>query len=213
MNDICCDLHDLHEKEDTDIPIATIHNLVGTAVIRASVLPLNLQDVSRLLPNMVYDKQKFAAITIRLSDPMCTALLFTSGKMVLTGCKSYSACVLAAHYIVRILRNGIPDIKFDLMHVRIQNIVGNVDLQLGNGEMDLQRLFDEHGVFCTYQPNMFPGLIYRPDNSPVVLLIFHSGKIVITGGKSRVDVKQGWRQLWPFVSKYIVRSDENQCVR
>ena len=41
---------------------------------------------------MVHDRQKFAAITLRIAEPMCTVLLFTSGKMVLTGARaSYSA--------------------------------------------------------------------------------------------------------------------------
>jgi transcription initiation factor TFIID TATA-box-binding protein len=186
-----------------DTPEAQIHNLVGTALIQSSVLPLNLHMIARLLPNVVYDRQKFAAITIRLHSPMCTSLLFTSGKMVLTGCKNFTACVLASHHIVSILRRGIIGVKFELAHVQIQNIVGNVDVGLNGRRMNLQRLFTEHGIFCTYQRNMFPGLIYRPDNSPVVLLIFNSGKIVITGGKSSVDVMQGWSRLWPFVKQYI----------
>ena len=85
-----------------DIPEAQIHNLVGTALISSLVLPLNLHMIARLLPNVVYDRQKFAAITIRLHSPMCTSLLFTSGKMVLTGCKNFTACVLASHHIVNI---------------------------------------------------------------------------------------------------------------
>ena len=207
ISDICCDLDGMYEEDgDHDIPRAEIHNLVGTAMIESSVVPFKLHDVSRLLPNVIFDKQKFAAITIRLHMPVCTALLFTSGKMVLTGCKSYTSCVLASHYIVSILRKGMPDVQFNLKHVRIQNIVGNVDLKLDGQEMDLQRLFEEHGVYCTYQRNMFPGLIYRPDNSPVVLLLFNSGKIVITGGKSRIDVMQGWKRLWPFVKQYITDS-------
>ena len=54
----------------------------------------------------------------------------------------------------------------------------------------------------------FPGLIYRPNSSPVVLLIFVSGKIVITGGKSSNDVKEGWRHLYPFVRRYIKAAPE-----
>lgn len=193
---------DVKDKED-NTPEAQIHNLVGTALITSSVLPLDLHMIARLLPNVVYDRQKFAAITIRLRSPMCTSLLFTSGKMVLTGCKNFTACVLASHHIVKILRRGIAGVEFNLRHVQIQNIVGNVDIKLRGRSINLQRLYNEHGVFCTYQRNMFPGLIYRPDNSPVVLLIFNSGKIVITGGKTTIDVMQGWARLWPFVRQYI----------
>jgi transcription initiation factor TFIID TATA-box-binding protein len=202
-----CDIsespHKYASHPDSGVPEAHIHNLVGTALIKSSVVPLDLHMIARLLPNLVYDRQKFAAITIRMHSPMCTSLLFTSGKMVLTGCKNFTACVLASHYIVQILRRGVPGVQFKLENVQIQNIVGNVDVNLNGKRINLRRLFDEHGIFCTYQRNMFPGLIYRPDNSPVVLLIFNSGKIVITGGKSSIDIIQGWTRLWPFVKQYI----------
>ena len=192
------------KEEEEDVPTAAIHNLVGTAYIDCSIKPLNLQFISRLLPNAAtFDKQKFAAITIRLRDPPCTTLLFTSGKMVLTGCKNFLECVLASHEIVRILRTNIISARFKLLDVRIQNIVGNVSLNLKGQEIDLDRIYKEHCIYCTYQRNMFPGLIYRPHCSPVVLLIFISGKIGITGGKSSSDVREGWKQLWPFVRKYI----------
>lgn len=196
-----------NKKSKTELPEALIHNLVGTAQILTSVQPFDLQQISFLLPNCIYDKQKFAAITIRLFDPYCTILLFTSGKMVLTGCKTYLQCVLASQRVVKFLRKGMPSCKITLESVNIQNIVGNVDLKFGTKQtFDLQRFFDENAVFCTYQKSMFPGLIYRPNNSPVVLLLFQSGKIVITGGKSTHDVMQGWKMLWPFVRKYITFS-------
>jgi hypothetical protein len=65
-----------------------VHNLVGTCRICSCLGSINLLAVSNLLPNALFEKQKFAAITIRLGEPTCTVLLFTSGKMVLTGCKS-----------------------------------------------------------------------------------------------------------------------------
>lgn len=151
-------------EDDSDMPVANIHNLVGTAMIVCSVNPLNLQHISRLLPNANYDKQKFAAITIRLRDPPVTTLLFTSGKMVLTGCRNFLECVLASHEIVRLLRNGIIGVKFKLVNVHIQNIVGNVCMPLKNARIDLDRIYQEHNVYCTYQKNMFPGVfefVYR----------------------------------------------------
>ena len=88
--------------------------------------------------------------------------------------------------------------------VSVQNVVGNSDLQLGpNRYIDLDEMLAENRVYCTYLRSMFPGLIYRPQNSPVVLLLFQSGKVVITGGKSLDDVKGGWKRLWPEVSKYV----------
>jgi len=187
-----------------DCPVAQIHNLVGTAQISGEKRALDLFSISKLLPNSVYDKQKFAAITLRIEEPACTILLFTSGKMVLTGCRTFLQCISASHEVVKLLKLGVSGSHFQLKECRIQNIVGNVDLRLSATQtMDLDLLHQTNSVYCTYQKNMFPGLIYRPNSSPVVLLIFMSGKIVITGGKSCNDVKEGWRQLWPFVRQFI----------
>jgi len=70
-------------------PQSVVHNLVGTSMVEKRFRILDLRTISRLLPNCVYDQQKFAAITLRIHRPSCTVLLFTSGKMVLTGCRSY----------------------------------------------------------------------------------------------------------------------------
>ena len=202
-------------EDSTEIPKASIHNLVATARIFTNCPSFDLHTISRFLPNCTYDKQKFAAITVRQHDPRCTILLFTSGKMVLTGCKDYVECCLASLNIVTLLRVHLPHFRFTLQDVTIQNIVGNVDLSLGSTRhIDLNKMYAEENIYCTYQKNMFPGLIYRANSCPVVLLLFYSGKIVITGGKSRRDILDGWTTLWPVVKQYISlsnASDESQA--
>lgn len=198
----------ISKDEKNIMPIASIHNLVATARIKSTCAAFDLHTISQLLPNSSYDKQKFAAITVRLHQPHCTILLFTSGKMVLTGCKDYAECCWASLNMVSLLRVSLPHFGFTLQEVIIQNIVGNVDLMLGKTHrLNLDRLYREENVFCTYQKNMFPGLIYRANQCPVVLLLFCSGKIVITGGKSRRDILDGWASLWPLVRQYIDTCD------
>lgn len=185
-------------------PALYIHNLVGTAMVESSSGVLDLQVLASMIPNCCYAKQKFAAITIRLHSPCCTALLFTSGKMVLTGCKSYLECVDCALQVVRLMREHMRSTECILYSVKVQNMVGNVILNFSSGfELRLDDMHRENNIYCTYQKKMFPGLIYRPDHSPIVLLLFQSGKIVVTGGKSVHDMQQGWIQLWPFVLNYI----------
>ena len=202
---------DTHSQDNTVIPKASIHNLVATARIFTNCPSFDLHTISRFLPNCTYDKQKFAAITVRQHDPRCTILLFTSGKMVLTGCKDYVECCLASLNIVTLLRVHLPHFRFTLQDVTIQNIVGNVDLSLGSTRhIDLNKMYAEENIYCTYQKNMFPGLIYRANSCPVVLLLFYSGKIVITGGKSRRDILDGWTTLWPVVKQYIALSNASK---
>ena len=77
-------------------PVATIHNLVGTCEIQSSITPIDLELVYRSLANSFYCRRRFAAITIRVTDPVCTGLLFTSGKLVITGCKTHRVCLSVA---------------------------------------------------------------------------------------------------------------------
>ena len=191
-------------QERATCPPLHIHNLVGTAKIVSSTEELDLRILGSMIPNCSYTKQKFAAITIRLQQPCCTALLFTSGKMVLTGCKSFVQCIDCALQVVALMREHMRSTQCTLHSVKVQNMVGNVILNLAAGhELRLDDMHRENSIYCTYQKKMFPGLIYRPDNSPIVLLLFQSGKIVVTGGKSVHDMQQGWVQLWDFVLKYI----------
>ena len=142
---------------------AQVHNLVGTCRIGSCLGSIDLLAVSNLLPNALFEKQKFAAITIRLGEPTCTVLLFTSGKMVLTGCKSLLDCILASKIVANLWRSGFPGTVFTLDVIKIQNIVGNAHVPMqANEVLDLQRFYKEFNIFCTYQPNLFPGLIYRP---------------------------------------------------
>ena len=126
--------------------------------------------------------------------------------MVLTGCKSYIDCVIASLHILYLMRSNFPGVVFNIAEVQIQNIVGNADIQLQpNERINLERFYSDFNVFCTYQPNMFPGLIYRPTHLNIVLLIFFSGKIVITGAKSMCDVFTGWAQVHDSICSYKER--------
>jgi transcription initiation factor TFIID TATA-box-binding protein len=187
-----------------ECPPLQIHNLVGTGMVSTSSGVLDLHSMVIMIPNCSYHKQKFAAITIRLTQPCCTALLFTSGKMVLTGCKTYIECIDCALQVVDMLRNTMRALSFRLESVRVQNMVGNVSLPAANSRLDLLRMQKENNIYCTYQKKMFPGLIFRPASSPIVLLLFCSGKIVVTGGKSVNDMKVGWKKLWGFVKDFIM---------
>lgn len=189
---------------DDGTPTAFIHNIVSTTKIRSSVMPINLNYVASVLPNSFYDKHKFAAITIRIDNPTCTVLLFSSGKLVLTGSQSWYKCLNASLKVVSMLRSYIVGVDFYVEDIVVQNIVGNAIINLeGKKTLNLEKMYSEQCSKCTFQKSLFPGLIFRPDNSPVVLLCFESGKVVITGGKCVDDVEIGWRRLWPTVKRYI----------
>jgi transcription initiation factor TFIID TATA-box-binding protein len=189
---------------DPTIPSATIHNLVGTTTLYCSTGNINLDFIHAVLPNTYYDKNRFAAITIRVYKPSTTALLFTSGKLVLTGAVSWLECLLASLRIARLLCRVCPGSFFCVTDTQVQNIVGNAVVPLPtNYVLDLRSLYNDHGTIATWQPSMFPGLVLRQDACPVVLLLFYSGRCVITGGKTERDIHEGWAMLWPLVKNYV----------
>jgi transcription initiation factor TFIID TATA-box-binding protein len=189
--------------------MAQVHNLVGTSRIFSKLHKLDLRAISNLLPNAYFEKQKFAAITIRLGEPVCTVLLFTSGKMVLTGCKSFMEVLLASMNCLYALRMYLPGVRFELCDIAIQNIVGNADLKLQPGEkLDLNAFYQDHNVYCTYQPTMFPGLIYRPVHVDIVVLLFFSGRVVLTGARTMSCVYGGWNQLYTLIKQYKRKASE-----
>jgi transcription initiation factor TFIID TATA-box-binding protein len=183
-------------------PEPTVHNIVCTSQVRSDAT-IDLTALSLLLPYSFYDRHKFAAITIRLRSPDCTTLLFGSGKVVVTGGRDWDECVLASLCVCRLLRDSFPSSSFHLVNCEIQNIVAHVELPIGDGVLDLQSMYKKLELNCMYQQKMFPGLIYRPEASPVVLLCFYSGRIVITGGKTIRDVHEGWQKLWPVVRVFM----------
>jgi len=189
--------------EYNGIPLPTVHNIVATSQITSDIKVLDLNHIHSILPFSFYDKHRFAAITVRLYQPECTTLLFSSGKLVVTGCRSWYECVYASLFVARLLNDAIPGHEFRLCACDIQNMVAHVELPIGKGYLDIQGMYSKLALNCTYQRKMFPGLIYRPESSPVVLLCFISGKIVITGGKTMEDVFAGWSHLWPLIKGFI----------
>lgn len=196
--------HEISLPIAPDTPLPIVHNIVATSQIACSLPVLNLNRIHEMLPFSFYDQHKFAAITVRLHKPDCTTLLFSSGKLVVTGCRSWYECVYASLFITKLLEECIPGHSFRLLACDVQNMVAHVEIPVNGGCLDLHAMYARMALNCTYQRKMFPGLIYRPEASPVVLLCFFSGKIVITGGKNMDDVFTGWSRLWPVLKGFII---------
>jgi transcription initiation factor TFIID TATA-box-binding protein len=204
--------HEMRIPPEPDTPLPTVHNIVATSQISCSLPVLNLNKIHEMLPFSFYDQHKFAAITVRLHQPDCTTLLFSSGKLVVTGCRSWYECVYASLFITNLLEECIPGHSFRLLACDVQNMVAHVEIPVHGGCLDLHAMYARMALNCTYQRKMFPGLIYRPEASPVVLLCFFSGKIVITGGKTMDDMFTGWSRLWPTLKGFIISQPPPQAL-
>jgi transcription initiation factor TFIID TATA-box-binding protein len=108
--------------------------------------------------------------------------------------------------VKNILEEGFPGLVFEVEPVKIQNIVGNALMPMtATEQLDLDNFYKNFNVYCTYQPNMFPGLIYRPTDLPVVFLVFFSGKVVITGAKNMSDVYDSWKIFYSVLDQYKIK--------
>jgi len=129
---------------------------------------------------------------MRIREPKTTALIFASGKMVVTGAKSEDDSKLASRKYARIIQKLGFNAKFT--DFKIQNIVGSCDIKF---PIRLEGLASKHHPFSSYEPELFPGLIYRMIKPKIVLLIFVSGKIVLTGAKVREEIYQAFKTIYP----------------
>jgi transcription initiation factor TFIID TATA-box-binding protein len=178
--------------------VPQLQNVVATVDLGCK---LELKDIALHARNAEYNPKRFAAVIMRIRDPKTTALIFASGKMVCTGAKSETDSKLAAKKYCRIVqRTGFEDVK--MKEFKIQNIVGSCDVKF---PIRLEGLAYSHGYFATYEPELFPGLIYRMKEPKIVLLIFVSGKVVLTGAKKRDEIYQAFENIYPTLCEFRKR--------
>ncbi len=179
-------------------PVVRIENIVATVILE-STLDLNL--IEARIPDVDYNPDQFPGLVYRLQSPRITALVFKSGKMVVTGAKSVKQLVWAVKTILKkfITKGIVIQVR---PQIQIQNIVASANL---NVLVDLEKaaFVLPHSM---YEPEQFPGLIYRMDKPRVVLLIFSSGKMVITGAKRENEVYEAVDNIYKIL-------EENKCIK
>ncbi|KAL6203854.1 hypothetical protein ACLB2K_027553 [Fragaria x ananassa] len=199
--------------------VPTLQNIVSTVNLDCK---LDLKTIALRARNAEYNPKacvltialeiyRFAAVIMRIREPKTTALIFASGKMVCTGAKSESQSKLAARKYARIIQKLGFDAKFK--DFKIQNIVGSCDVKF---PIRLEGLAYSHNAFSSvsiplcldvvavgwYEPELFPGLIYRMKQPKIVLLIFVSGKIVLTGAKVRSETYEAFENIYPVLIEF-----------
>jgi len=138
-----------------------------------------------------------------LVRPKTATLIFSSGKMVCTGAKSEAEVHKAVRSIIKLLKQHGIDIRNEPV-IEIQNIVASANLRAG---VDLEKaaFLLENAM---YEPEQFPGLIYRMKEPKVVLLIFSSGKVVCTGAKREEEVREAVMKVYQMLKEYGVLIEE-----
>jgi len=167
--------------------ITKIENVVAAAALNQKV---DLNAVVKSFPGVEYRPEQFPGLVFRLKKPKTATLIFNSGKMVCTGAKSEKEAHRAVKKVVKELKNG-GIIIIGKPELKVVNIVASVNLggiiELEKAAYDLKKTM--------YEPEQFPGLIYRMDEPKVVILLFASGKLVCTGAKKEQDVYDAVHKL------------------
>ncbi|MDG6255971.1 MAG: TATA-box-binding protein [Methanomicrobiaceae archaeon] len=175
---------DAHPEESLKI-----ENIVASAKVTDS---LDLQMLSSRIPDAEYNKKRFPGVVLRMQDPKIAALVFGSGKVVLTGAKSIDSLSKGLEILGDKLRSLDVDIPEELTY-KIQNIVTSADLGTPINLNKIAVGFNLDRI--EYEPEQFPGLVYRLEEPKVVVLLFGSGKLIITGGKKPEDAKKAVQKI------------------
>ena len=173
--------------------IIKIQNVVASATLNQRV---DLNAIVKSFPGVEYRPEQFPGLVFRIKRPKTATLIFNSGKIVCTGAKSENEARSAVMKVVRELKKG-GIIIISKPELKIQNIVASASL---GGRIDLE-LAVSTLVKTMYEPEQFPGLIYRMDEPKVVILIFASGNLVCTGAKKEQDVYDAVNKLHESVEE------------
>ncbi len=166
-------------------------NVVSTVNLDCRV---DLKTIALRARNAEYNPKRFSAVIMRIRDPKATALIFATGKMVVTGARSVDNSKLASRKFARILKKLGFHVRF--LDFKVQNLVCSVDIRFA---VNLNDMIISHPHFATFEPELFPGLIYRLITPKVVALVFVTGKIVLTGAKSIQDLFTAFDNIYPLL--------------
>jgi transcription initiation factor TFIID TATA-box-binding protein len=167
--------------------IINIQNVVSAATLNQRV---DLNAVVKGYPCVEYRPDQFPGLVFKLKRPKTATLIFSTGKMVCTGAKSGKESRRAIMKVVKELKKG-GIIIIGKPELKVVNIVASASL---GGKVDLEKAVTTLGK-AMYEPEQFPGLIYRMDEPKVVILIFASGSLVCTGAKKEQDVYDAVHKL------------------
>jgi len=169
----------------------TIQNIVASVSLHTSI---PLEKVSNVIKRTEYDPEQFPGLVFRLREPKITALLFSSGNVVCTGAKSKEDIELAVERMVEELK--VVDVKVtEKPDIKIQNVVASGDIHM---KLNLNQLV-MNLKYAEYEPEQFPGLVFKLPHTRITFLLFGTGKIVCTGGVTIKEINEGVIQLMQIV--------------
>ncbi len=180
-----------------------IENVVATVTLEITE-KIDLNKIARRFPEVEYNPERFPGLVMRITEPKGTVLIFSTGKMVVTGLqRAENAEQVVQESVNRIKSCGIAISK---PVITIQNIVASGDLNCLI-DLNIGAITMENSM---YEPEVFPGLIYRMQEPKSVFLIFSTGRIVCTGAKTRDIVAEAVEKLYHEIRELGIARDPDE---
>jgi len=165
-----------------------IENVVASATLNCKIA---LDKIVSRIPGTEYEPEQFPGLVYRIKDPKVASLIFSSGKIVCTGARSPELARKAIGIIIdNIKKKARIKIKKKPI-IRIENIVASAKIAAVLKLNEIAFVLPN----AEYEPEQFPGLVYRIKDPKVAFLLFGSGKIVCTGGRNVKDVGKAIKKL------------------
>jgi transcription initiation factor TFIID TATA-box-binding protein len=172
-----------------------IQNIVATASLGK---PVPLTKLARTQPNTEYNPETFPGLVLRIKEPKSAVLIFSSGNIVCTGTKSVNQVRQVIDSVIKQLKK--INVKITTQpKITVQNIVasGSIDLKLNLNFLALEMENTE------YEPEQFPGLVYKLIEPNATFLLFSNGKLVCTGTKNKQQLESSMDQLLKNVKQAL----------
>ncbi len=180
--------------EQKGVEIRVVNIVVSTSLEE----DIPLEKMAATLPNTEYNPEQFPGLVIRIKDPKTSALIFSSGKVVCTGARTMTDVRESINKIIKALEKLNVKVKIEPI-IKIQNIVASgsvgMDLNLNTLAMKLKN--------TEYEPEQFPGLVYKLIEAKATFLLFSNGKVVCTGTKSEDEVHKALDMLIANLKKVM----------
>ena len=180
----------------------SVQNIVATTSLEKEV---SLSKLARTQPNTEYNPETFPGLVLRVKEPKSAVLVFSSGNLVCTGTKSISQVKAVVEQVIKQLKK--IGVKVTIKpKITVQNIVAsgaiNLDLNLNTLSLELEN--------TEYEPEQFPGLVYKLEKPTATFLLFSNGKLVCTGTKNKAELDDSIIQLNRNVRAALKRIKEMQ---
>ena len=165
-----------------------IENVVATVIMEITE-KIDLTKISRKYEDVEYNPERFPGLIMRIKEPKATFLIFTTGKMVITGLRRADEASAGVKKVIKYIKRA--GINVSNPEITIQNIVASGDLHTYI-DLNMAAIVLENVM---YEPEVFPGVIYRIQDPKTVFLIFSTGKVVCTGAKNKKIVRDAFLKL------------------